>query len=705
MTAAPDYNASGNVERWTRNNRCPVCDGSQDDMRGKGVRCSGFRSPDGYLHCSREKLAGSIRISPNSDTYGHHPTGSCKCGTSHGDAPIDFMEKRAHKPSKKSKKKANAKQTKTFSLDEVRRIYGKVGPIVDEYPYHDEQGREVLRVFRIQLPDDANGKPQKDFRQASPEGDGWKLSKGTAPLFPFHLLELRQAIGAGDTVYIVEGEKDVLAVEAADGVATCNVGGADKPLKEYVHHFKGASLVRIVADQDANGKGERHARAWMKALRGIVGELELVAPVEGKDAHDSLVKHGHDLADAFKPAEPSTAEDDAPEAVDTSRFVHVGTDAYAFLRAAPEPAWLVPDFLRVGKTTVLGGSTMTGKSWLSLQVGSSLAAGYPAWPGVEGEVSEGVFVFIGYDPHMTVEDVSRRLDKLDQGYHRKEQGMKPGAWAERFVTVGSSEQTGAFPVDRYRLDTEGCERIAEEILRPIERERGPILGIAVDTLSTALPLGVDENDNPAMTAVISRLSGLALDFKAAALTVHHPTKANSSAGSRFQSWDPMAYFRGAGAIPSAAGVLAGMWAPGDNPSHRVLTCWSNSGRRKRTWFEVADEERGAQGMIDYWWPGEAPDGTSGEDEGANLEALAAAFTEDRAARLSWNAFAKGISGGKSTHASGAAKKQAEHLLNWAKARGIAEREPDKPHRVYLTPNGIAELAQFWQANTPETASE
>ena len=114
-------------------------------------------------------------------------------------------------------------------------------------------------------------------------------------------------------------------------------------------------------------------------------------------------------------------------------------------------------------------------------------------------------------------------------------------------------------IPRNRLDAEGCERIAEQILRPIERERGPILTLVVDTLSTALPLGVDENDNPAMTAVISRLSGLALDFKAAALTAHHPTKANSSAGSRFQSWDPMAYFRGAGAIPSAAGAVGCAW--------------------------------------------------------------------------------------------------------------------------------------------------
>ena len=42
------------------------------------------------------------------------------------------------------------------------------------------------------------------------------------------------AVQDSRTVYIVEGEKDVQAVERAGGVATCNPGGAGKWRAEYV---------------------------------------------------------------------------------------------------------------------------------------------------------------------------------------------------------------------------------------------------------------------------------------------------------------------------------------------------------------------------------------------------------------------------------------------------------------------------------------
>ena len=102
------------------------------------------------------------------------------------------------------------------------------------------------------------------------------------------------------------------------------------------------------------------------------------------------------------------------------------------------------------------------------------------------------------------------------------------------------------------------------------------------------------------------------------------------------------------------------------------------------------------------WPGEAPDGTSGEDEGANLEALADAFRADPSELLSWRAFVKGTQGGSYT---GGARKAAEKLLAWAGARGLAEREQDKPQRVYLTPSGTTELAPFWHAGGPDPVCE
>ena len=42
-------------QRFREENRCPVCDGADEDQRGRGERCFGFLSSDGlYAHCTRE---------------------------------------------------------------------------------------------------------------------------------------------------------------------------------------------------------------------------------------------------------------------------------------------------------------------------------------------------------------------------------------------------------------------------------------------------------------------------------------------------------------------------------------------------------------------------------------------------------------------------------------------------------------------------
>lgn len=295
------------------------------------------------------------------DTYAHRSEGPCRCGVTHGDVPQTFMEKSVRKP---AKKEARAKPVEIVSLDEVRQAYGRNGKITDEYSYEDEidgQWREVLRVFRIKLPDDDEGKPQKDFRQASPEGNGWKMSQGSARLVPFHLRQLLEAIDAGDPVHIVEGEKDVLAVEEAGGVATCNPMGAGKDVAPYAEYFHGADLVYIVADRDEPGRS--HARAWATELRLTVQRFEIVEPVEGKDAHDVLSTHGQHLDDAFKPS--SASDEDRPHLV-------------SLADVNPEPIeWLWTGYIPKGKLTDVVGDGDLGKSLVMLDIAARMTQGMP----------------------------------------------------------------------------------------------------------------------------------------------------------------------------------------------------------------------------------------------------------------------------------------------------------------------------------------
>lgn len=145
---------------------------------------------------------------------------------------------------------------------------------VASYTYTDELNTPLFDVVRFQ---------PKDFRQRRPDGS-WGLGQTRRVLF--RLPKLVSAISGGEPIYIVEGEKDVLAVEAAGAVATCPPMGAGKWRDEYTTSLKGARQVIIVADKDA--PGIEHARQIEQSLQGHVENVIVVEAARGKDAADHL---------------------------------------------------------------------------------------------------------------------------------------------------------------------------------------------------------------------------------------------------------------------------------------------------------------------------------------------------------------------------------------------------------------------------------
>jgi P4 family phage/plasmid primase-like protien len=149
--------------------------------------------------------------------------------------------------------------------------------IVDTYPYVDEDGDLLFEVVR---------KEGKKFTQRRPDGSGgwvWKLGDTRRVLY--HLPQLIAAVADGRRVFIVEGEKDVHAIERCGEVATCNPQGAGKWHPAYNEPLRGADVV-IVADRDRTGYA--HARAVAKSVSVTAASVELVEPVHGKDAADHL---------------------------------------------------------------------------------------------------------------------------------------------------------------------------------------------------------------------------------------------------------------------------------------------------------------------------------------------------------------------------------------------------------------------------------
>ncbi|GAB3452686.1 hypothetical protein GCM10027570_31170 [Streptomonospora sediminis] len=180
--------------------------------------------------------------------------------------------------------------------------------VVAEYEYVDEQGR-LLFVKERREP--------KDFRCRKPDGSGgWLWKQAVERRVLYRLPEVVAAVAAGRTVFVVEGEKDVHAIERAGGVATCNYDGAAKEGQrtkwrpEYSEVLAGADVV-VVADKDAPGYA--HARSIAGALAGRAGSLAVLQARAGKDFSDHIAA-GYGLGDLVPVDVPEPAP--SPAATD-----------------------------------------------------------------------------------------------------------------------------------------------------------------------------------------------------------------------------------------------------------------------------------------------------------------------------------------------------------------------------------------------------
>lgn len=136
--------------------------------------------------------------------------------------------------------------------------------VVATYDYCDEQGAVLFQVCRT-LP--------KGFFQRRPDGrGGWINNLRNTRKVPFHLPEFLAA-DPSQAVFVVEGEKDALAVEALGLVATCSPGGVAKWKMEY------SSLLRdriVILLPDNDPPGEKHMEEVLESVRHHAAEVKVL---------------------------------------------------------------------------------------------------------------------------------------------------------------------------------------------------------------------------------------------------------------------------------------------------------------------------------------------------------------------------------------------------------------------------------------------
>ena len=169
------------------------------------------------------------------------------------------------------------------------------------YGYVDEQGVALYEVVRYD---------PKDFRQRQPGGT-WGI--GNIRRVLFRLPAVIEAVANDQIVYICEGEKDVLAVEATGATATCNPGGAGKWKADYDQFFAGAQVV-IISDDDE--PGYRHTRDVIRHLEPVAASVKAVLPVDGAKDIAQHLGMGRTLDDVrpFDEPEPAKTRPDEWEA-------------------------------------------------------------------------------------------------------------------------------------------------------------------------------------------------------------------------------------------------------------------------------------------------------------------------------------------------------------------------------------------------------
>ena len=137
--------------------------------------------------------------------------------------------------------------------------------IVETYDYRDEGGALLFQVVRLD---------PKDFRQRRPDGrGGWIWNLQDTRRVPYRLPELIDAVAAGKTICIPEGEKDAENLHAVGFAATTNPGGCKKWRDEFSQHLRGADVVVL---PDNHAEGREHADLVVASLRGVARSVRVL---------------------------------------------------------------------------------------------------------------------------------------------------------------------------------------------------------------------------------------------------------------------------------------------------------------------------------------------------------------------------------------------------------------------------------------------
>jgi DNA primase len=255
--------ASEQWDRWVVKARSvPI----EDEIARRGIKLRG-----GIERCGPcPKCAGEDRFSINTKKQVFNCRGCDKGGDVI--ALVEFLDDAKFK---------RACETLTGEpAPDQKHVAGIKKIVAAEYPYHTADGVIAFVVERIEYQKGdgsfvtKDGKRKKTFRQRRLGPDGkWIWNVNGAPIIPYRLPGLLQAIANNQWIVVTEGERCADALWGLDIAATTNAGGAGKWKAELNPFFTGADLILIPDNDDA---GHKHVQGVGAALNGIAARIRVL---------------------------------------------------------------------------------------------------------------------------------------------------------------------------------------------------------------------------------------------------------------------------------------------------------------------------------------------------------------------------------------------------------------------------------------------
>lgn len=389
---------------------------------------------------------------------------------------------------------------------------------VKTWDYVDELGKLLFQVVRMEngtVGDD--GKPTKTYRQRKPDRskpDGWDWSTKGIRQVPYRLPDLIEALGQGNIIFVVEGEKAADRLLDLGIPATTNARGAGKWVPELNEFFKGARVV-VLADDDPQAINKKtneprfhedgrpifvgldHANDVAKGLHPIARDVRVVQLTDRKKKEDVVdwLDQGGQIEDLYEIARKAPKWEPEPY---RSKF-HAVT--WADLDApGPEHEWIVKGVVTRAETSMVAGPSKSGKSFLVVDLGMAVARGVD-WMG-RRTLKGGVIYQAG--------EGARGIKKRLRAYRNKH-GL-------------TTQDDVPFVLLPSRLDLYNSADHTDDFIEEVNHWKStfdvPLELIVIDTWSTATP-GANENDGKDVSVVLERCNRIKDATGAAVVIVHH----------------------------------------------------------------------------------------------------------------------------------------------------------------------------------------